>query len=73
MQLPNKLYSYRNSTFYLLPKAMKELSDGALPVTELYRRIRPYISDATDFLSAMDCLYAIRAVDLNEKGELYIC
>ena len=52
---------------------MKELSDGALPVTELYRRMRPYFSDATDFLSAMDCLYAIRAVDLNDKGELYIC
>lgn len=73
MQLPNKLYSYRNSTFFLLPKIMKELSDGALPVTELYRRMRPHLSDATDFLSAMDCLYAIRAVDLNDKGELYIC
>ena len=73
MQLPNKLYSYNDSTFFLLPKAMKELSDGALHVTELYRRLRPYLADATDFLSAMDCLYAIRAVDLNDEGELYIC
>lgn len=73
MQLPNKLYSYRNSTFFLLPKIMKELTNGALPVKELYRRMKPHLSDATDFLSAMDCLYAIRAVDLNDEGEIYIC
>jgi hypothetical protein len=31
------------------------------------------LDDPTDFLSVMDCLYALRAVDINEKGEVYKC
>ena len=62
MQLPNKLYSYENSTLALIPK-----------VKDLYNDLKPSLDDPTDFLSVMDCLYALRAVDINEKGEVYKC
>lgn len=73
MQLPNKLYSYKNSTLALVPTVLKELSSGPLPVIDLYKKVRPFLDDPTDFISVMDCLYALRAADLNEEGEVYIC
>ncbi len=73
MQLPNKLYSYKNSTLALIPMVLNELRNGPLPAEQLYQNIRTQLNDATDFLSVMDCLYALGAVDINEEGEVFIC
>ena len=35
MQLPNKLYSYENSTLALIPKVLKELQYGSKLVKDL--------------------------------------
>lgn len=73
MQLPNKLYSYKNSNLALVPVVLKEIQNGPVPVKELYKRLRPLLVDSTDFISVMDCLYALRAADINDEGEVYIC
>lgn len=73
MQLPNKLYSYKDSTLSQIPIALKALQKGPTDVTSLFVMLRPYLSEATDFLSVMDCLYALRAVNVNDKGEIYVC
>ncbi len=73
MQLPNKLYSYENSTLALIPKVLKKLQYGSKLVKDLSNDLKPSLDDPTDFLSVMDCLYALRAVDINEKGEVYKC
>lgn len=73
MQLPNKLYSYKSSTLALIPVVLDEIKNSPLPVGDLYRRVRPALNDATDFISVMDCLYALRAADINDEGEVYIC
>lgn len=73
MQLPNKLYSYKNSTLALIPKVLKEIEEKPIAVYELFNRVKPLLNDATDFLSVMDCLYALRAVDINEESEVCVC
>nr|DAY99213.1 MAG TPA: hypothetical protein [Caudoviricetes sp.] len=73
MQLPNKLYSYKNSTLALIPVVLKEIKNGPVPVKDLYRKVRSALNDPTDFISVMDCLYALRAADINDEGEVYIC
>lgn len=73
MQLPNKLYSYEKSTLALIPEVLKELRDGPVAAGDLYLLMRKKLQDPTDFLSVMDCLYALRAVDMNENGEVFIC
>lgn len=73
MQLPNKLYSYKNSTLALIPKVLSEIKDGPVPVFELYDKLKPELNDATDFLSVMDCLYALRTADINDEGKVFIC
>ena len=73
MQLPNKLYSYKASTLALIPRVLTELKNDPVEVKDLFLVMRPSLSDATDFLSVMDCLYALRAVEVNEEGEVYSC
>ena len=73
MQLPNKLYSYKNSTLALIPMVLKELQQGPMLAVELYLTVKPALVEATDFLSVMDCLYALRAVDITDGGEIYQC
>ena len=73
MQLPNKLYSYKASTLALIPKVLTELKSGPKEVKDLFLLIRPSVSDATDFLSVMDCLYALQSIDINEEGEVFSC
>jgi hypothetical protein len=52
---------------------LKEIQNNPIPVMDLYRKVRPVLNDATDFISVMDCLYALRAADINDEGEVYIC
>lgn len=73
MQLPNKLYSYKNSTLALIPSVLREIQAQPVPVSELYDRMKTELVDATDFLSVMGCLYALRAADINEEGEVFLC
>ncbi len=57
----------------LIPKVLSEIKDSPVPVFELYDKLKPELNDATDFLSVMDCLYALRAADINSEGEVFIC
>ena len=73
MQLPNKLYSYKNSTLALIPVVLNEIKREPLSVNDLYHGVKPLLKDSTDFLSVMDCLYALRATDINDEGKVIIC
>jgi len=73
MQLPNKLYSYKNSTLALIPIVLKEIQEQPMPVCELFNKVKPFLNEATDFLSVMDCLYALQAIDINDEGEVFLC
>ncbi len=73
MQLPNKLYSYQKSTLALLPMVLKSIKNGNTNVVNIYNSISVYLDDPTDFLSAMDCLYALNAIEMTDEGEVSIC
>lgn len=73
MLLPNKLYSYERSSLALMPKILRLIEHQPMQVAELYRAMQQYLDDGTDFMSAMDCLYALQAVDINDEGEVFIC
>ncbi len=73
MQLPNKLYSYKNSTLSLIPVVLKKLQNGPIKAGDLYWAIKPMLNEPTDFLSVMDCLYALQAVEITDGGDVYQC
>lgn len=73
MQFPNKLYSYEKSTLALIPKVLNEIKSGNSNVVNIYKKLKNDLSDSTDFLSVMDCLYALNAIEMNDKGEVILC
>lgn len=74
MQFPNKLYSYTSSTLFLLPEVLDKLQNGPIGAIELYQQIKPVLEDTTDFLAALDCLYAMHVIDIDEDSEeIFLC
>ena len=73
MQFPNKLYPYQKSTLALIPKVLHEIKNGNNDIIELYHSVTQDLEDPTDFLSVMDCLYALNAIEMTEEGEITIC
>ena len=73
MQLPNKLYSYEKSTLSLIPLALKEIGNEKTNIIELFQSINQKLDNPTDFLAVMDCLYALNAIKMDEKGDLEVC
>lgn len=70
MRLPNKLFSYGESTLANLPVVLAELEDGPLPVLELLERVRSAIGDADEFLDTMVCLHALGAIELTDERQV---
>lgn len=73
MQFPNKLYSYQKSTLALIPKVLKEIKNGNNNVVDIYHSVILNLEEPTDFLSVMDCLYALNAIEMTDEGKVTIC
>lgn len=70
MLLPNKLYSYNESTLSKFPLVLKELRAQSLSVHELYRRVIKKMDGVNEFIDVLDCLYALRKIEYDEKEEV---
>lgn len=73
MQLPNKLYSYKNSTLSLIPIVLKEIKKGNKEIRSLFHAVSNHLEEPTDFLSVMDCLYALGTIEMSDSGEVELC
>ena len=49
------------------------MKEGPMDVIELYDMMHQGLKDPIDFISVMDCAYALRAIDINEQGEVFLC
>lgn len=73
MQLPNKLYSYQKSTLAMMPRVLKEIDSGTTNILDIFHKINRELDESSDFLSVMDCLYALNAIEMSEEGEVKKC
>lgn len=73
MQLPNKLYPCEKSTLATLPVVLKIIKSGKTNVKDIFQSTLNSLDEPTDFLSVMDCLYALNAIDMTDEGEVKLC
>ena len=66
MKLPGKSIMYSKSVFPLFPKILKELQTQEMTVNDLYIVVSTE-HEFENFISALDCLYALGRVKINEK------
>ncbi|WP_284940357.1 ABC-three component system middle component 7 [Bifidobacterium catenulatum] len=67
MRLPNKLYSYEESTLSKFPIVLRALRDSDSGVTELYERIKKSVPDVSEYMETLDSLYALGKIDIDDK------
>ena len=67
MRLPNKLYSYEESTLSKFPIVLRALRDSDSGVTELYERIKKSVPDVSEYMEILDSLYALGKIDSDDK------
>jgi len=68
MKLPGKSTTYRNSVIALFPVILKLLRKTDMPVSDLYEQVH---ADYGNFTGALDCLYALRIIELNDGRLLH--
>lgn len=72
MLLPNKLFSYNESVLPLFAPILSSLEKPKTP-KELFFEVRNYNKDILLFIDALDCLYALNKITLNQEGRLILC
>ena len=66
MKLPGKSTLYKNSVIALFPVILQILQSGECSVLELYRQTG--IASVSDYMNALDCLYALGKIEISEEG-----
>lgn len=70
MRLPSKVTTYANSIIALFPAILDALEQQDMSPKELFRLTMSQKKDMADFLSALDCLFALGKIELIEKGRV---
>ncbi len=70
MRLPSKVTPYKRSVLPLFELILKLLKAGPLSPSALLSKLGSKISNVGDFIEALDCLYALNAIELDPKDGL---
>lgn len=72
MILPNKLFSYNDSVLSKIPSVLSVLKLQPMTPVDLLNKC-PDIKDPIMLVDVLDCLYALKQIRLNDKGEIEKC
>lgn len=64
MKLPSKTIPYQKSIIAQFPKILEPLQEKDIPVPELLRYVTDKDISISDFISILDCLYALGTIEL---------
>ena len=70
MRLPNKVTSYANSVIALFPDILDALTEQDMSPKELFEQTALGKKDMGDYLSALDCLFALGKIELIDDGRV---
>lgn len=70
MKLPNKLFSFEESTLANLPVVLGPLESGPMAVLDLFRSVDNTLGGPDEFLDTMICLYALGAVEITDERQV---
>lgn len=70
MRLPNKLYTYEQSTLSKLSTVLEAMNEGIFTVSDLWQAAAKDFADVDEFLEALSTLYALRAIRLTDERKV---
>ena len=72
MKLPSKTIPYQQSIIARFPKVLSLLQNSDMTVMELMQNVTDDDISISDFMSILDCLYALGKIDLVEGSIHYV-
>lgn len=70
MIFPDKLVSFQDSIIAKSVYILKELQNNELFVSDLFIATKEYFEDVSEFLLALDTLYLLGKINLNDKSQV---
>ena len=70
MIFPDKLFSYDESVISKFPVILKELKKSPMKVAELYHTVQNKMTDISEFIDALDCLYILNKIEYDSDKEV---
>ena len=68
MKLPNKLFSYKESTISKLPVVLSEIIENEyVTIYQLYMNVIGKFDNISEFLEVLECLYALGKIDYDNE------
>lgn len=67
MKLPSKITSYSDSVLSKLQFLLGVLDQNDIGISSLYKQTQIYFSGIGEYLDALDCLYALGKIELDEE------
>ena len=71
MKLPSKITSYNESILYKMNMLIAIIVKEDISITSLYNKVKADFSEINEFIDALDCLYVLKKIELNEQGVLH--
>lgn len=73
MKLPSKVTPYKESTIAKFPAVLSLLEDGDMTPQELYDKVKKSkITNISEFVEVLDCLYAMNKIEIHEEVLHYV-
>lgn len=70
MRLPNKVTSYQESILSKLVVLLDVLCNGDVSLIELYSGTQQHFSDISEFIDAIDVLFALNKLEYDQELEV---
>ena len=73
MKLPSKIFTVKESVLFFFPIILEYLErEKEKNIYDLYQNTIKFFPSNKDWMDTIACLYAIRAINLNEEKEALI-
>ena len=67
MRLPSKVTPFMDSILYIFPLLLNEIKKEDIAPMTLFGKIKNRVDGISNFLIALDCLFALNRIELKEK------
>lgn len=72
MKFPSKVTPYRESIIANFPVILEKVKKKDMSPQELYKSMKNKVTDISEFMDIMDCLYALKKIELDGEVVHYV-
>lgn len=72
MKFPSKVTPYKESIIAKFPMVLEKVEKKDMSPQELYKSVKNKVTDIREFMDIMDCLYALKKIELDGEVVHYV-